>query len=622
MNGARAKECGSGEPRSGLSTSVAWKQLYCALRHSHTALERIIPPPPSAPVTATCRFAPSATGQAHPGTLLAGLLCWLDARSRGARLVLRLEDLDPERCTPELVAGLQEDCAWFGLDWDLVEVQSAHATRHEAALDQLAELGVLYPCSLSRKELQEIGKRAPDGSWASDHRNRGKPLPPGGWRACAEPLRVQLPGDLPDPVVRRRDGAVAYQLAVVVDDAAAGVTRVVRGRDIEASTGTQVALQLLLGLPTPEYHHHALLLQADGGGKFSKFHGAVAVPELRQHYSPADLCGFLAHACGLRPTPASCTPRDLLADFSWECVTTSDVPVAWDGKRLAVVPTASVGTFAWLTPPAPAALAIVRVTSDAFPKLLDRTLPAPDAARFARLITPDGTVVDELVVDRLSATELHLMSHGGPGVRQAVEACLTAHRLRPAPVALDDRWAALAAAPSPAAVAWLLAHPAETPPFPADFLRRTPVVLITGPTNAGKSTLLNAWCGRRRALVSDIPGTTRDLLAAETLIAGWRIRLLDSAGLRVTDDPLERAGQELVAAARQRADVVLSLRPPGDDRPDGPTDLVVLGKADLRPVDLGPAPELRWSAEDQAAGLAELGRAVLGRLGLPDLPTR
>jgi hypothetical protein len=568
----------------------------------------------------TCRFAPSATGRAHPGTLLAGLLCWLDARSRGARLVLRLEDLDPERCTPALVAGLQEDLAWFGLDWDVVEVQSEHAARHEAALDRLAELGVLYPCSLSRKELQAIGRRAPDGSWASDHRNRGKPLPPGGWRTCSEPLRVQLPGDLPDPVVRRRDGAVAYQLAVVVDDAAAGVTRVVRGRDIEASTGTQIALQHLLGLPTPEYQHHALLLQADGGGKFSKFHGAVAVPALQQHYPAAELCGFLAHACGLRPDATACTPQELLTDFAWERVTQRDVPVAWDGQRLTCVATPAAGTYCWLTPPAPAALAIARIP--ARPELFDRSLPAVDAARFARLIAPDGTVVDEVVVDRLSVDELHLMTHGGPGVRQAVEACLAAHGLHPAPTTLDPRWAALAAAPAPAAVDWLLAHPGETPPFAADFLRRTPVVLITGPTNAGKSTLLNAWCGRRRALVSDVPGTTRDLLAAETVIGGWRIRLLDSAGLRATDDPLERAGQELVAAARLRADLVLSLRPPGDDVPDAPDDLVVLGKADLRPVDLGPALGLRWSTQDQADGLARLGAAVLDRLGLPAMPIR
>ena len=284
--------------------------------------------------SAICRFAPSATGRAHPGTLLAGLLAWLDARQRRARFVLRLEDLDPQRCTPDLARGLQDDLEWFGLDFDAVEIQSRHHARHAAALDQLAALGVLYPCSLSRSELQALGRRAPDGSWASDHHDRGRALPEGGWRACSEPLRVRLPDDLPDPVVRRRDGAVAYQLAVVVDDAAIGVTQIVRGRDIEPSTATQQALQKLLGLPTPTYRHHALLLEADGSGKLSKFHGAVAVPELQGRYTPAALCGFLAWCCGLSAAPQALRPHDLLATFAWERVITHDCAVHWDGTQL------------------------------------------------------------------------------------------------------------------------------------------------------------------------------------------------------------------------------------------------------------------------------------------------
>lgn len=280
----------------------------------------------------------------------------------------------------------------------------------------------------------------------------------------------------------------------------------------------------------------------------------------------------------------------------------------------------SRGAYAWLTPAAPAAIAIVR--TPALPGLIDRALPAVGADRFARLTAPDGTVIDEIVVDRLADDLLHLMTHGGPGVRQAVDACLAAHGLvaRPAgpgTALLDPAWEALAQAPSPAAVRWLLDHPGAEPPFPRAFLSRTPLVLITGPANAGKSTLLNAWCGRRRALVSEIPGTTRDLLAAETLIDGWRLRLLDSAGLRPTDDPLERAGQALVAAARVRADLVVSLRPPGDDVPEAASDLVLLGKADLR----SPGPGLRWSSHDAAAGLAALRAAALQRLGLPMVPT-
>src|ERR1043165_4709926 len=140
--------------------------------------------PHLAPRTAVCavmpepggRFAPSTTGPAHPGTLLAGLLCWLDARSRGARVILRLEDLDPERCRPEFSRAMIDDLAWLGLEWDAVEHQHANRARHEAALDRLAELGVLYPSATSRRELEQAGRRAPDGGWAYDNRDRGTPL--------------------------------------------------------------------------------------------------------------------------------------------------------------------------------------------------------------------------------------------------------------------------------------------------------------------------------------------------------------------------------------------------------------------------------------------------------------
>jgi glutamyl/glutaminyl-tRNA synthetase len=302
----------------------------------------------------TGRFAPSTTGPAHPGTLLAALLCWLDARSRGARVVLRLEDLDPERCQPAFAEAMVADLAWLGLEWDVVERQSAYEARHAAALDALAAAGRLYPSSISRRELESIGRRAPDGAWAYDNSERGTALPAGGWRACDRPLRARLddgmlmPADesgldlaqdpataFGDPVVRRRDGAVAYQLAVVVDDAASGVTRVVRGRDIATSTATQVALQRLLGLPRPSYRHHLLLLERRGH-KLAKLHGAVGATELRRHYAPAQLCGWLATVAGIIQRPEACSPADLLRYFAWERVRRDDVVVAWDGETLAV----------------------------------------------------------------------------------------------------------------------------------------------------------------------------------------------------------------------------------------------------------------------------------------------
>jgi glutamyl/glutaminyl-tRNA synthetase len=298
------------------------------------------------------RFAPSSTGPAHPGTLLAALLCWLDARSRGDQVMLRIEDLDPERCRPEHAKNLYVDLAWLGLDWDGVVEQHALADQHAAALDHLEKSGRLYPCSISRSDLKAIGRQAPDGGWAYDNRHRSAPLPMGGWRACTEPLRVRLDdGIVPvvddsgevlsqdpslafgDPVVRRRDGAVAYQLAVVVDDGAAGVTRVVRGRDIATSTATQVRLQQALGLPTPAYRHHLLLLE-NRERKLAKFHGAVGVAELRRHYAAPHLCGWLAWCAGLLAQPEPCMPRELLAEFSWQRVGRTDVVVVWDGREL------------------------------------------------------------------------------------------------------------------------------------------------------------------------------------------------------------------------------------------------------------------------------------------------
>jgi len=298
------------------------------------------------------RFAPSTTGVAHPGTLLAALLAWLDARSRGARLLLRLEDLDPERCRPELAARLPRDLAWLGLDFDAVEPQHENAGRHADALDRLAAGGALYPCRCSRSRLREDGEKAPDGGFRYRNVCRGRALPAAGWRACVEPLRAALPAgrivpfdeggldlaqdparEMGDPVVRRRDGAVAYQLAVVVDDAASGVTRVTRGRDLAASTATQVALQRLLGLATPVYRHHLLLLE-ERGAKLAKLHGAVGVDALREAYSPRALVGWLAFACGLRERPEPVAPQALLQDFAWDRVRRRDRVVRWTGRAL------------------------------------------------------------------------------------------------------------------------------------------------------------------------------------------------------------------------------------------------------------------------------------------------
>ena len=312
--------------------------------------------------TQTTRFAPSTTGPAHPGTLLAALLCWLDARSRGARLLLRLEDLDPQRCRPEWSDAMRRDLAWLGLDFDAVEAQHASRARHEAALDRLAEQGLVYACRCTRGELRGelrgAAEPAPDGGLRYPGTCRARGLPAGGWRAASDPLRVALPAgrieladesgadlgqgpaaEMGDPIVRRRDGSLAYQLAGVVDDAAAGVTRIVRGRDLAASTATQVALQRLLGLPQPRYRHHLLLLE-ERGGKLAKLHGAVGADALRARYDAPAVCGLLAHAAGLARTSEPTAPAELLAGFAWDLVARDDRVLRWDGERLVLAPTA------------------------------------------------------------------------------------------------------------------------------------------------------------------------------------------------------------------------------------------------------------------------------------------
>ncbi|MBW2287843.1 MAG: hypothetical protein JRG80_03150 [Deltaproteobacteria bacterium] len=297
------------------------------------------------------RFAPTTSGPAHPGTLVAALLCWLDARSRGASIGLRLEDIDPTRCTSLRAHELRDALAWFGLDWDDESRQSDHLPAHERALDRLAAQHELYPCDCSRSEVKRVGLRAADGGYRYPGSCRAQPLPAAGWRSCDSALRFRLePGwiappdesglDLAqdpaaamgDPVLRRRDGAVAYQLAVVVDDAEQAVTRIVRGRDLAPSTAIQVMLQRSLGLATPAYRHHLLLLE-EQGGKFAKLHGAVGWRELREHYSPERLCGFLARVVGLTESTDETSPRELVADFDWARISRDDALIRWrDGE--------------------------------------------------------------------------------------------------------------------------------------------------------------------------------------------------------------------------------------------------------------------------------------------------
>ncbi len=304
------------------------------------------------------RFAPSTTGPAHPGTLLAALLCWLDARSRDARVLLRLEDLDRERSKPALVDAMQRDLEWLGLEWDATERQSEQRERHEAVLERLVGTGRVYACDCSRARIRAIGTLAPDGSHRYPGTCRAKIVGPSDWRSCPGPLRLRLDDAEPvelrdesgldlsgdaaqafgDPLLRRRDGSYAYHFVSVVDDAAREVVRVVRGRDLAPSTMLQVALQRRLGFETPAYRHHCLYLERSGG-KLSKLHGAVGIEALRGRYDARALCGIVASGVGLVPDGTRCRPADLVPVFDWSRVSTRDVELVWDeGAGLSVAP--------------------------------------------------------------------------------------------------------------------------------------------------------------------------------------------------------------------------------------------------------------------------------------------
>lgn len=271
--------------------------------------------------------------------------------------MLRLENLDPARSKPAYRRAMVDDLAWLGLDWDAEYAQSERLDHYHAALDQLAQDQQLYPCSCSRARIREAGTPTPDGGFRYDNRCRERKLPnrsEGGWRASPDPLRARLPegvvspvdlGGLDldqnpvaafgDPIVVRRDGAVAYQLASVVDDGVSGVTRIVRGRDLMSNTATQIALGRHLGLPAPAYRHHLLLLERQGE-KLAKLHGSVSLRALRKVYSSAELCGVLAFAAGLVPSPEPTTPAELVSEFSWDRVRGVDQIAHWTGERLEI----------------------------------------------------------------------------------------------------------------------------------------------------------------------------------------------------------------------------------------------------------------------------------------------
>lgn len=221
------------------------------------------------PQDVVTRFAPSPTGRLHLGHAYSAVLSHEFARTDGGRFVLRIEDIDTARCRPEFTDAIIEDLRWLGIDWDALVIQTDHAGEHAAALERLREMGVVYPCTCTRAEIAASAS-APHGDAGPVYPGtcRGRTDTPDGaaWRLDVGKASAVAgrDGGHDDIVLARKGLGVAYHLAVVVDDAAAGVTDVIRGCDLESATPVQNLLQALLGLPVPRYLHHALVAGPDG----------------------------------------------------------------------------------------------------------------------------------------------------------------------------------------------------------------------------------------------------------------------------------------------------------------------------------------------------------------------
>jgi glutamyl-Q tRNA(Asp) synthetase len=270
------------------------------------------------------RFAPSPTGRLHLGHAWSAVRSHDLARAGGGRFLLRIEDIDPGRSRPEHIAGIIEDLSWLGLSWDGEPMlQSRRLPFYQEALDRLKAMGLVYPCFCTRAEIaaeiaaSAIAPHGPDGplypgtcrALGADEREARIAIEPHAWRldtarasVFAGPLSwydqgarrvVAEPEMHGDVVLARKDAPTSYHLAVTVDDAAQGITDVVRGEDLFAATHVHRLLQALLGLQPPRYHHHAVLTGPDGA-RLSKRSGAPTIAAFReQGMDPMNLLAML-----------------------------------------------------------------------------------------------------------------------------------------------------------------------------------------------------------------------------------------------------------------------------------------------------------------------------------------
>ncbi|MBQ6892203.1 MAG: tRNA glutamyl-Q(34) synthetase GluQRS [Clostridia bacterium] len=286
------------------------------------------------------RFAPTPSGRMHLGNVFAALLAWLSVRSRDGEMVLRMEDLDTQRTSADFAQVLREDLAWLGLSYDReTPPQSLRTEAYDEAFRVLEERGLIYPCYCTRSQLHSVNApHLSDGTYVypgtcrhlTAEQRKGFDRKPA-WRAAVPervwsftdrvqgPYALDLARSCGDMVVRRADGVYVYQLAVTVDDGAAGVTEVTRGMDLLSSAPRQMYLQELLGLPHPEYAHVPMLLAPDGR-RLSKRDRDLDLGELRGRVRPEQLIGTLAYAAGIIDILEHVSAAELAKEFSWEKV--------------------------------------------------------------------------------------------------------------------------------------------------------------------------------------------------------------------------------------------------------------------------------------------------------------
>ena len=315
------------------------------------------------------RFAPTPSGRMHLGNVASCLVAWLGARSAGGRMVLRIEDLDPRAQSRAAAQLIMDDLRWLGLDWDEGPYYQSdrgelYATAIEclgAGTDETPGLGLTYPCFCTRSELHAASApHASDGTYvyagtcrslsAEEVARRSAIRPPAARLRVPEaddpagtiaftdlvygPQREALARECGDFLVRRSDGVVAYQLAVVVDDGEMGVTQVVRGHDLLGSCPRQMYLQRLLGYAEPAYGHVPLLVAPDGR-RLSKREHDLDLGALRERYTgPEPLLGAIASHLGLAEPGEPMGATELVGRFSWDTLAANRADIVVDDTFL------------------------------------------------------------------------------------------------------------------------------------------------------------------------------------------------------------------------------------------------------------------------------------------------